>query len=528
MNEAPRSLSRSIVSVGSGTALSRILGFVRDILMAYVIGTGPIADAFFAAFRFPNLFRHLFAEGAFNSAFIPLFAKSLEQRGDAEARAFARLVLSWLILVLVIITVLAEIFMEPLTAVFVPGFRDDPEKFELTVLLTRICFPYLACMSLTAAYGGILNGLRYFLAAAFAPVLLNAVLIVVLGAWIVWLETGTRDAAIALAWSVILGGILQLAIVAWGLQRAGHLPGLVWPRLSPDVARFWALALPAVLTGGITQINIFIGTIIASQSPSAISYLYYADRLYQLPLGIVGIAIGVVLLPELSRHLKGNRQTEAAAAQDQSLFIALLLTLPATIGLIVIAEPIIRVLFERGAFDVVATENTARALVAFGAGLPAFVLIKIFQPGYFAREDTRTPTVFAAISVVANIALSIAFFPRLQHVGIALATSISAWLNVALLVFFLARRGHFTPTAPQLRAYANLVIAATVMAFVLIFAGIPADFYLLPGSPLLSQIIALGVLILLGAAAYFLVVHLTGAQRMDRLVAAIRGKRPAA
>ncbi|MEX1180306.1 MAG: murein biosynthesis integral membrane protein MurJ [Cucumibacter sp.] len=524
MNEPSATLARNFASVGGATAASRILGFVRDMLLAAVIGAGPIADAFFAAFRFPNLFRHLFAEGAFNSAFIPLFAKALEQKGDQQARAFARAVLSWLIAVLVVVTVLAEIFMPAVIAVFVPGFLDDPEKFDLTVLLTRICFPYLACMSLMAAYGGILNGLRYFFVAAFAPVLLNAVLIVVLGAWVIWVETGTERASIALAVSVLVGGFAQLGIVVWGLARAGHFPGLVWPRLSPDVGRFWALALPAILTGGITQINIFIGTIIASQSDSAISYLYYADRLYQLPLGVVGIAIGVVLLPELSRHLKGERATEAANAQNQSLFLALLLTLPATIGLITIAEPIIRVLFERGAFDVVATTNTAAALVAFATGLPAFVLIKIFQPGFFAREDTRTPTLFAFISALANIGLSLALFPSLAHVGIALATSIAAWLNTALLVITLVRRRHFTPTAPQLRRYANLVIASTVMAVVLMVAAIPSDFYLRPDSGLIAQIAALGALILCGAASYFLVAHLTGAQRIGRLFAALRGR----
>jgi len=516
-------MSRNFASVGGATALSRVLGFVRDILLAAVLGTGPVADAFFAAFRFPNLFRRLFAEGAFNAAFVPLFAKALEREGEDAARAFSRRIISWLIAALLVVTVLAELFMPAVVAAFVPGFLDDPDKFDLTVTLTRICFPYLACMSLMAAYGGILNGLRRFLAAAFAPVLLNVVLIAVLAAWVLWAEAGTADAGIALSTGVLVGGGVQLALVAWGLARSGHLPAMGWPRFGPDVRRFWALALPAILTGGITQINIFIGTVIASQGPSAISWLYYADRLYQLPLGIVGIAIGVVLLPELSRHLKGGREKEAAAAQNQSLFLGLLLTLPASLALIVIAEPIIRVLFERGAFDPTDTAATGAALVAFAAGLPAFVMIKVFQPAFFAREDTRTPTAFAGVSALVNIGLSVALFPLYAQVGIALATTIAGWTNLVLLAATLTRRRQFQPTPAQLRRYANLVIAATVMAVVLMVAALPLDPALRPSSPALTQIAALAGLIAVGALSYFAVTHLTGAQRIGSLLAAFRG-----
>lgn len=513
-------MNRNFASVGGATALSRVLGFIRDVLLASVLGAGPVADAFFAAFRFPNLFRRLFAEGAFNAAFIPLFSKALEEQGEDAGRDFARRIISWLIAALIVVTVLAEIFMPAVITAFVPGFLDDPAKFDLTVLLTRICFPYLACMSVMAAYGGVLNGLKRFLAAAFAPVLLNAVLIGVLAGWVLWAETGTEAAGIAIAIGVLVAGFLQLALVAWGLARTAYLPAVTWPKFDADVRRFWVLALPAILTGGITQINIFVGTIIASQGDAAISYLYYADRLYQLPLGVIGIAIGVVLLPELSRHLKAGRNEQASAAQNQSLFMALLLTLPAALALTVIAEPIIRVLFERGAFTAEISAATAAALVMFGTGLPAFVLIKVFQPGFFAREDTRTPTVFAALSAAANIALSLAFFPALQHVGIALATSLAAWLNAVLLAFTLIRRGHFQPTAPQLRRTATLVIAATVMAVVLMIAAVPLEASFRPEAGLVAQAIALTVLVAVGAAVYFAILHFTGAQRFGRLVAA--------
>ncbi|HUV31991.1 MAG TPA: murein biosynthesis integral membrane protein MurJ [Devosiaceae bacterium] len=518
------SMNRSFVSVGGATALSRLLGFVRDMLLASVLGAGPVADAFFAAFRFPNLFRRLFAEGAFNAAFIPLFSKALQEGGEDAARDFARRVISWLIAALVVLTVLAEIFMPAVIAAFVPGFLDDPEKFDLTVLLTRICFPYLACMSLMAAYGGVLNGLRRFLAAAFAPVLLNVVLIGVLAGWVLWADAGTETAGIALSVGVLIGGVAQLALVVWGLARTGYLPRFVRPRFDAGVKRFWALAVPAILTGGITQINIFIGTIIASSGASAISYLYYADRLYQLPLGVIGIAIGVVLLPELSRHLTGGRAAEAASAQNQALFAALVLTVPAALALTVIAEPVIRVLFERGAFGAEATARTAAALVMFACGLPAFVMIKVFQPGFFARQDTRTPTIFAAISAVVNIGLSLALFPSLAHVGIALATAIAAWVNTALLVAMLVRRKHFQPTAPQLRHAAIVLVAATVMAVALMVAAVPLDALLRPASGLATQIAGLAALVAIGGVVYFGILHFAGVQRLGRLADALRGR----
>ncbi|VAW48718.1 Proposed peptidoglycan lipid II flippase MurJ, partial [hydrothermal vent metagenome] len=400
------SLYKNFFNVSIMTLLSRILGFVRDILIASVLGTGMVADAFFAAFRFPNLFRRLFAEGAFNSAFIPLFTSELEKNGEQQARIFATHIISWLFLFLLIITILAEIFMPYLMILFVPGFIENKEKFEFTVLLTRICFPYLAAMSLMAAYGGILNGLGKFIAAAFAPVLLNIVLITTLVILIFSVQSGDNIAAIWLAIGVFIGGIAQFILVFWAVKRTGFLPKFKLPTLNADVRKFWLLALPAIFSGGITQINIFVGTIIASSASAAISYLYFADRLYQLPLGLIGIAIGIVLLPELSRHLSAGRNQQAKQAMDKSLLFAMVLTLPATIGLIVLAHPMIATLFEHGAFSPTATKATANALIAFSFGLPAFVLIKLFQPGFFARKDTKTPTIFAFISLITNIALS--------------------------------------------------------------------------------------------------------------------------
>ncbi len=515
------SLYRNFLSVGAMTMLSRVLGFARDIMLAGVLGTGLAADAFVAAFRFPNLFRRLFAEGAFNAAFIPLFAGILEHKGESEARKFAGRIISWLLVVLISLLVLAEIFMPAIMALFVPGFVADPVKFEFTVLLARICFPYLALMSLMAAFGAVLNGLGRFLAAAFAPVMLNVVLVLLL-ALLVLLSAGRGDAALFLSVGVVFGGVAQVIIVLWALRLAGFMPDLRPPGWDRDIKRFWVLALPAMLSGGITQINIFVGTIIASGTASAISYLYYADRLYQLPLGIIGIAIGVVLLPELSRHLKANRPEEAKEAQSKSLLMAMLLGIPSAAALFVLASPIIEVLFQRGAFDATATTATAAALSVFAFGLPAFVLIKVFQPGFFAREDTLTPTLLAAASVSLNIGLSLLLFPEYSHVGIAFATSASAWLNAICLAGFLIWRGHFFLSGAQLLRHVLIIFASALMAFVL-WAGatVLAPAFSAAALPWL-QFTALGVLIGVGLFFYAALIHFTGVAKMGDLLAGFR------
>ena len=516
------SLFRNFVSVGSLTLVSRIAGFVRDALMAAVLGTGPAADAFFAAFRFPNLFRRLFAEGAFNTAFVPMFSGALEQEGPDGARLLAARIMSWLVAILLLVTLLAEIFMEQVLVPFVPGFTDDPDKFALTVLLTRIMFPYLACMSLMAAYAAILNSLGRFFAAAFAPVLLNLVNIAVLVPLVTFAAQSPESAAVWVAAATMAGGLAQLGLVWAAIRRAGFVPRFRLPRLDPEVRRFWFLAVPAILTGGITQINIFVGTIIASGAAGAIAILNYADRLYQLPLGIIGIAIGTVLLPELSRHLKGGRDAEARASQDQALFVSMLLTMPAAIALIALAEPIVRVLFERGAFTPLATRQTAEALVAFSAGLPAYVLIRVLQPGFFAREDTLTPTLFAAANVAANIAVSLWLFPSLQHVGIAVATAVSAWLNVLLLGGTLAWRRHFALTGRQWRAQGAILAVSLVMGGALFILAGRGSGYLASGAPLWQQAGVLAVLVAFGMVTYFTLVHITGTQPLGLLLRRLR------
>ena len=512
------SLYRNFLSVGGLTLLSRVAGFARDALMAAVLGVGPVTDAFYAAFRFPNLFRRLFAEGAFNTAFVPLFSTALETQSVDEAKLLASRIMSWLFATIVVVTILAEIFMEPIMALFVPGF-DDPAKFALTVYLTRIMFPYLACMSLMAAYGAILNTLGRFFAAAFAPLILNIVNIAALIPLAIFVLEDKADAAFWVAIATMLGGIAQLALVYGAIRRAGFVPRLGIPRPNAEVRRFWWLAIPAILTGGITQINIFVGTVIASGGENTIAILGYADRLYQLPLGIIGIAIGTVLLPELSRHLSAGRDAAAAKSQDQSLLLSMVLSLPAAAALAVLAVPIVRVLFERGAFDASATVPVAQALVGYAWGLPAFVLVRVLQPGFFSRKDTITPTIFAGISVMVNIAISLWLFPSLQHLGIALATTISAWVNAGLLAVFLARRGYFVLAPGSLRRHLLTIANTLAMAGVLYLFSQRAAALFAPGAPFLIQAAALFGICLFGAASYFTLVHFTGAQPLGQLLA---------
>jgi putative peptidoglycan lipid II flippase len=520
------SLVRSFMTVGGNTAASRVLGFAREVLIAAALGAGPVADAFYAAFRFPNLFRRLFAEGAFNSAFIPLFARNLEGGGMAGAKAFAGEVLAALLVILLALTALAEIVTPFFVGTIIaPGFADDAAKFDLTVLLTRIMFPYLACMSLVAMLSGVLNALHRYFAAAFAPVLLNVILVTIL-AGSIWLGLPAERIGVVMGIGVFLAGFAQLALLALAVRRAGFPLRIARPRLTPGVKRLLVLATPAAIAGGITQINLFIGQIIASQKDGAIAVLQYADRVYQLPLGIVGIAIGVVLLPELSRALKAGHMREAAHNQNRSLEFALFLTLPAAAALVVIPEEVVRVLYERGAFSVATSGIVARALAVFALGLPAFVLIKVFQPGFFAREDTKTPMYAAAAAMVTNIALSLLLFPYLEEVAIALATTLSGWLNAGILFTLLMRRGHWPLDRPTLRRIALMLGVSVVMALALVAIAAGLGFAFQPSASLILQAGALLVLIVAGAAIYFALAHVLGAADLGALARNLK-RRPA-
>ncbi|MEO9335987.1 murein biosynthesis integral membrane protein MurJ [Mesorhizobium sp. SB112] len=505
------SLIRKFATVGSGTLASRILGFTREMLMAAALGTGPIADAFNAAFQFPNTFRRLFAEGAFNAAFVPLFAKEIEANGTDGARKFSEEVFGVLFTVLIALTILMELSMPLLVSTIVaPGFTNDPQKFDLTVALATIMFPYLMCMSLAAMMSGMLNSLRRYFAAAIAPVFLNIILILVLG--YAWYEGHDgMQVGYALAWGVLVAGLVQLAIVWIAVRHAGISIGFRRPRMSPNVKRLLWLAFPAAVTGGITQINQLIGTAIASGQASAVSSLAYADRVYQLPLGVIGIAVSIVLLPELARALKSGNDNEASNLQNRSVEFTLFFTLPAAAALLVMSEPIVRVLYERGAFAAGNSTPTVSAILAiFGIGLPAFVLIKAFTPGFFAREDTRTPMIFAAISVAINVSLALTLFPDMGAPGIAVASAAAGWVNAVMLFATLVWRGHWGKDIALMTRIPRLVLAAGVMAAALYFALGYTGAYFAPSASLAVQATALLVLVTGAATIYFIVAFATG------------------
>jgi putative peptidoglycan lipid II flippase len=456
-------LLRSVATVGGFTMASRVLGFIRDVLTAAFLGASPMADAFFVAQRLPNLFRTLFAEGAFSAAFVPLFAGMVAKEGRPAARQFAEEALAVLLSALLLFLLVGEAATPWLLRVIAPGFAEDPGKFALTVALTRITFPYLLFISLVSLQGGVLNSVERFAATAATPMLLNVFLIAAL----VFVRPVNGA---ALAWALMLSGVAQFLWLMGSCAQAGLALRLPRPRLTPEIRRLLSLMLPGVVGAGATQFNLLVSTAIASFLPSgAVSYLYYADRLNQLPLGVVGFAVGTAILPPLSRHLRTGDAAAAAETQNRGLELALLLTLPAAVALAVAAAPILAVLFQRGAFGPAETAATAAALTAYAAGLPAFVLVKVLVPGYYARHDTKTPVAIALLAMGVNVTLTVLLgvLTSLAHVGIALALSIAGWVNALSLLLVLQRRGHFAVDARLRRSLPRIAFAALGMGVLL-------------------------------------------------------------
>lgn len=471
-------LAKSVATVGGMTMASRILGFVRDMLIARFLGTGPVADAFVVAFRFPNLFRRFFGEGAFNSAFVPLYAKRLEGEGKEAANEFASDAMSGLTLVLFIFTLIAIAvmpwFLLTMASGFLIGGAEDVsfleglallaegntnDKYDMAVLFSRIAFPYLFFVSLVALLSGVLNSLEKFALAAAAPILLNIVLI---GSLVLFASAGPTPGH-ALIWGVFFAGIAQFLALVWGVKRAGVMPRLRRPRWNADMKRLVVLGVPGIIAGGITQINLMVGTLITSFEASAVSILFYADRVYQLPLGLIGAAMGVVLLPGLSRQLRAGDDAGALETQNRSVELSCLLIFPASVALFIIPSQIVTGLFEYGRFTAEDSARTAAAIAIFALGLPAFVLNKVFAPGFFAREDTKTPMVFALVNASINIVLSYILFFRIGVVGIAIATSVAGWVNTLLLAGRLMQLGHYRPDARLLRTLPRLLLASLIM-----------------------------------------------------------------
>jgi putative peptidoglycan lipid II flippase len=507
------SLLKSVATVGGFTMISRVLGFIRDQLVAFTVGTGPVAEAFFVALRFPNLFRAMFAEGAFNSAFVPLFAKRIEGEGERSAHIFALEVFSVLLAWLLVFCAAAMAAMPLLMYVLAPGFSSDPAKFDLAVVLTQICFPYLLFMSLTALQSGVLNSLNRFTASAAAPILLNLVMIASnVVAWL--LATGNTPATGHIfAWGIFAAGVAQYALLAVACRRAGMPLLPKWPKLTPDVKRVLALSVPGMISGGILQINLVIATMIATTIDRAVSYLYYAERLYQLPLGVIGVAIGVVLLPDLSRKLRAGQGAAALHSQNRAMELSLFLTIPSAVALMAIPGPILHTVFEHGAFTSADTLAVAPTVLAFAAGLPAFSMTKVFQPGFYAREDTATPMRFAIISVVVNIAASLILSRWFGQVGIAMATSIAAWVNAALLGVTLSRRGFYVMDERLQARLPRIILSGLVMGGLLLVAARVLSGNYADGAGFTAGLWALAILVAGGIASYFLAAHATGAMR---------------
>ena len=524
----PARLIRGFVTVGGWTLLSRVLGFARDILIARFLGTGAAAEAFFIAFSLPNMFRRFFAEGAFNMAFVPLYAKTLEGEGRDEADAFARDAVAGMVVILTALTVVGVLAMPLLVLAMASGFADDA-RFGLTVAYGRVAFPYILLISLAALVSGVLNANGRFLAAAAAPALLNVVFIVAMGLaaaapgdLMAWLDAPSRAGAIGwgLVLSVPLGGLAQLALVWWAAARAGHrLRPRRRPRLTPRLRRLAVIAAPVALAGGVVQVNLLVGRQVASYFDGAVAWLNYADRLYQLPLGVVGIAIGVVLLPDLSRRVRAGDEAGQRDAYSRATEFSLLLTIPATVALLVVPLPIVSTLFERGAFDADDTAATAVAVMVYAAGLPAFVMQKVLQPLYFAREDTRRPLRYALVSLVVNAAVALGLAPAIGFAAAALGTTAAAWAMVWLLWRGSRRLGAVARLDDRARGRAwRTLLASALMGAALWVAWIALG--PLFGGPLRGG--ALAVLVGVGAVAYAGAALATGAARRVELGAAFR------
>ncbi len=511
-------LTRAFLTVSGLTAASRVLGFVRDVLFAAALGTGWVADAFLVAFKLPNFFRRLLAEGAFNTVFIPLFARSLEGEGEAAARRLADEVLAVLAVVLAVLVAIFEVAMPWVVTVLAPGFVDEPRKFDLAVDLTRITFPYILLISLVALFGGMLNSTGRFAAYAAAPILLNLSLI---GAALLIHVLDDVHAGKAVSWGVTCGGILQLALVLHAVRRAGMVPRLLLPRLTAGVRELLRRFVPAALGAGVVQINLLIDLWVASfLTTGAISWLYYADRVNQLPLGIVGIAVGSALLPLLSRQIEARDEAGANESQSRAIELVMILCLPAAAALVVIAHPVISTLFERGAFNAADSEASASALRAFAAGLPAYVLVKVLVPAFFARKDPGTVLRIAVVGLLSNLAVMLALVWSLGHVGIALATAAAAWINAIILYVVLVRRGHFAADNRLKRRLPRMLAATAVMVAALAAAHTTRDEWWSADSGHLAAYLA--ILVTLGFVTYAVTARQLGAWALSDLRAMMK------
>jgi putative peptidoglycan lipid II flippase len=486
-----------ILTVGGFTLLSRVTGFARDVVLAAVLGAGPIADAFFVALRLPNHFRAIFAEGAFNAAFVPAYARIREQGGANPAALFADRIFALLITVQVVLLAVALVFTPEVISLLAPGFADDPARFALATDLTRITFPYLLLVTLVTLYGGILNALQRFAAAAAAPIFLNLSMVATLT-----LAAFFPTAGHAAAWGVLIAGVLEALLVGGDAWRNGVLPHFRRPRFDMDVKRFFAALGPATVGSAGVQLALFADTIIASfLAAGALSALYYADRLNQLPIGVIGIAAGTVILPEMARRIAAGDTAGAARAQTQAFEFTLLLAVPCMVAFLIVPELIIRALFARGAFTAADAVAAGWTLAAYAIGLLPFVLIRSATATFLARGDTATPVKAALIAVAVNILFKVLLMGPLAQIGLALATSIGAWINLGLVLWFAKRAGLLTFEPTFVRSLVKLAGAGLALALALWLARAPVA-HAVSGWTSLRDETTLAVLMVIGAVVY--------------------------
>ena len=509
----PIRLMAGFLTVGFWTLMSRILGFVREILILSLIGPGPLMDAFVAAFRLPNMFRRFFAEGAFNASFVPMFSKRVE--GDEDAANFASDALAWLSLLTLSLTALAMIFMPALVWATAGGFAGD-ERFDITVGYGRITFPYIFFMSLAALFSGILNATGRFAVAAAAPVLLNVMVIAAM------LAARAAEAPVVewLVWTIPFAGVAQLALTWSAASRAGYALNLRIPRPSPAMRQLLVTAIPAALATGVMQINLVVGQLVASRFEGAVSWLFAADRLYQLPLGVIGIAVGIVLLPDLSRRLKAEDADGSRNALSRAAEFSMAFTLPAAVALVVIPLPMVSVLYERGATDADDVRAIAIATAIYGLGLPAFVLQKVQQPLYFARSDTRSPFRFALVAMVVNAVAAFGLVPLVGWAAPAVAATLAGWVMVVLLATGTRRMGAIAQLDARFWQRLWRIVVASVLMGLCLWGAMHGlgDLLITPT----IRYAALLALILAGILSYFLAAQLVGALRLRELRSVLR------
>ncbi|MCP1169710.1 murein biosynthesis integral membrane protein MurJ [Limimaricola litoreus] len=525
----PIRLVQGFLTVGIWTLLSRVFGFARDIMIAGYLGAGPVAEAFLVAFSLPNMFRRFFAEGAFNMAFVPMFSKKVEAGEDAER--FAQEAFAGMAFLLTLFTVIGILAMPGLVFAMASGFVED-ERFDLAVEYGRLAFPYILFISLAALVSGVLNATGRFMAAAAAPVLLNVIFIaaVLVGAALgrdlseslglgldraLGLRVGDTLAA-----AVPLAGLAQLALVWIAAKHAGFHLRLARPRMTPELKKLAAIAAPAALAGGVVQINLLVGRQVASFFDGAVAWLNYADRLYQLPLGVVGIAVGVVLLPDLSRRLRAGDEAGGRDAFNRAAEMSLALTIPAAVALVVIPVPLVSVLFERGAFTTDDTMATALTVAVYGLGLPAFVLQKALQPLFFAREDTKSPFRYALVAMLVNAVVAVGLAPVIGFIAAALGTTLAGWAMVWLLWRGSRTMGSAAEWDDRFRRRLWRICGASALMGVVLLgcAALLGPFLATP----MIRYMALALLVALGMAAYFGFGQLLGAFRLAEFRRAVR------